>query len=532
MKSLVGSCCLLFFPLLLASFQAQDTGAPPPNVPAGVVLTPGRALTETDLVITYERQAILRARVLVVRGPESKTRIPFTVPSEKDPPRAGHADRAGPRLRLKQAVQSGPRGEIEQVITLRLDQPGEDLRVELDGTCVGSDEAIPVETGPRDHHGVSVPRLKIVRNVVGISRNLRNHAVYDRARDWLLVGPGPFTTRIEPLANETSQRRFRVTAGYGTLRLVFRPHFFQKHKNLAFFRPWTYRVWRGSVTGWCSWWPYRADFCEKNLEQVLKVFQQKRLGDYGYRTIQIDDTFQRTPAGPPDSWLHWNDKFPGGMAGYVKQVREAGFEPGIWIGAMFHDRAFVNAHPGWFIPGSEGKPLQAPWLGYGVDPTVPAVLEQVVRPIFQGLRQAGFTYVKVDTLRHLLYDAMYHARPHFEKAGVTVEDAFRRYVQVVRDSLGPDVYLLACWGVLPEVVGLASGCRLGTDGFGPAKLQQFNSWNGIVWRNDPDHCDVLPVNGGDQRDTVLRPVIVSLAGAMLMLSDGPRSTGTTATWRV
>ena len=44
--------------------------------------------------------------------------------------------------------------------------------------------------------------------------------------------------------------------------------------------------------------------------------------------------------------------------------------------------------------------------------------------------------------------------------------------------------------MLPEVIGLADGCRLGGHGFGPVTLQQYNSWNGVVWHNDPDHCDV------------------------------------------
>jgi hypothetical protein len=86
---------------------------------------------------------------------------------------------------------------------------------------------------------------------------------------------------------------------------------------------------------------------------------------------------------------------------------------------------------------------------------------------------------------------------------------------------------------LPEAIGFADGCRLGGDGFGPATMQQYNSWNGIVWRTDPDHCDILPVESGSgagnvlattkteaqSADTVLRPTLASLSGSMLMLSD-------------
>ncbi|MFO1522893.1 MAG: hypothetical protein U1G05_12810 [Kiritimatiellia bacterium] len=66
-------------------------------------------------------------------------------------------------------------------------------------------------------------------------------------------------------------------------------------------------------------------------------------------------------------------------------------------------------------------------------------------------------------------------------------------------------------------------------------MQQYNSWNGIVWRNDPDHCDVFPrfkpAEAGNvsktstvtaaPADTVIRPALASIAGGLLMLSDRP-----------
>ncbi len=70
-------------------------------------------------------------------------------------------------------------------------------------------------------------------------------------------------------------------------------------------------------------------------------------------------------------------------------------------------------------------------------------------------------------------------------------------------------------------------------GYGPVSMQQYNSWNGIVWINDPDHCDVSPkvrgVGKGNVLETeaveatpaesVIRPALASIAGTMLMLSD-------------
>ena len=64
-------------------------------------------------------------------------------------------------------------------------------------------------------------------------------------------------------------------------------------------------------------------------------------------------------------------------------------------------------------------------------------------------------------------------------------------------------------------------------------MQQYNSWNSIVWRIDPDPCDVSPnekargvenIEVTDSREPepkeiFIRPTLASIAGAMLMLND-------------
>jgi hypothetical protein len=95
--------------------------------------------------------------------------------------------------------------------------------------------------------------------------------------------------------------------------------------------------------------------------------------------------------------------------------------------------------------------------------------------------------------------------------------------------------ILDCWGVGPglNVIGLADGCRLAGDGFQPETLAQFSSYEGVVWRNDPDHCDILgswlmdqnammPVFGIEAPvsvRTIVRPAVCSIAGGVLLASD-------------
>jgi hypothetical protein len=72
-----------------------------------------------------------------------------------------------------------------------------------------------------------------------------------------------------------------------------------------------------------------------------------------------------------------------------------------------------------------------------------------------------------------------------------------------------------CWGVRPELIGLFDGCRLGNDGFGYGGFSEYNSFNNIVWRNDPDHIELK------QADAYRATTLTSLTGSILMLTDPP-----------
>ncbi len=425
-----------------------------------------------------------------------------------------------------------------QAVTQTITLTGKDLL--LKGAVMAGTEAIAAET-----RGAAQPAFPLVRTTNGgPSRNLRNNAIYARHRDWLLAG----AARIEPKA-----AAFAFTAAGDIITLTFKPRFYQRHKHITHFRPWTYQVRRDSITGWSSWWAFMRNCSQADCDALLAVWQEKRLADYGYRFIQLDDCFQDElgqgqgrplypgafagyPSRGPETWLNWRkDLYPAGQAGFVAACRQAGFEPAIWIGSQFTDNELISRHPDWFIRDAKGKPFMAPWASAGVDATNPQALDGLVRPTFSGVRKAGFSYVKIDLLRHYLYDNLHHNAAYCQARGITPDGMFRKFLASARQELGPETFILSCWGVLPESVGIADACRIGGDGYGPVTMQQYNSWNGIVWRNDPDHCDVYPkfkpAETGNvatttavtaaPADTIIRPALASIAGCMLMLSDKP-----------
>ncbi|MFO1490110.1 MAG: hypothetical protein U1F87_04175 [Kiritimatiellia bacterium] len=113
-----------------------------------------------------------------------------------------------------------------------------------------------------------------------------------------------------------------------------------------------------------------------------------------------------------------------------------------------------------------------------------------MRPTFRCIHDAGIPYGK-STSSATTSTTTSTMSDYCRARGVTPAGMLRGYLSTARRELGPDTFILSCWGVLPESVGLADACRIGGDGYGPVTMQQYNFWNGIVWRNDPDHCDRL-----------------------------------------
>ncbi|MCX6878111.1 MAG: hypothetical protein NTW21_30505 [Verrucomicrobia bacterium] len=359
----------------------------PANAPAGVLWKP----SDGSLHLRYHDAVILEAKVFVKDGQGE---------------RAVRSD----EVVLQQSASGGDK--VEQLVRLSLAQANAGTGLVLRGVVTGSDEAFAAETREE-----SQKRFPLVRTSVGQSHNLRNNSIYDRHLDWVLSGPADGQTHIVPGKPAAGKTTFDIECCGNELALVFCPRYYQQHKGVKNFTPWTKKLRQDSITGWCSWWAYGGGFNQNDLKSILDAWREQHMADYGYRFIQIDN---------------------------------------------------IN-----------------------------------------------------------------HCLPDIAARGITPDECFRSYLNVARTELGEDTFILACWGVLPEVVGLADACRLGGDGFGPSTLQCYNSWNNVIWLNDPDHCDILParkaVDAGDVlktesisgvlEDTVIRPTLVSMAGGVLMLSD-------------
>ena len=380
--------------------------------------------------------------------------------------------------------------------------------INISGAITADSSSISCESDPRESG------LKIVRAVSGASHSLLNNAVYNREDDWLVSFDHNNTKMVirPEVSGKIIHYQFSITGNEIIIR--FRPDYYQKHRGLTYFHPKEYAVYQKPVVGWCSWFAYFDKVTEANVIKTADIISEK-FKPFGLSYLQIDDGYQQNPIGSSTSWLIPNQKFPSGLEKLAKYISNKGLQPGIWTNVSFTDSAAAYQNRTLFVRDKNNTPVSGNWIGYVMDGNQPATIEKFIAPVYKTLNQFGWQYFKLDALRHLKYEGYNSYKEFFDGKSNNRDSAFRKIVQTVRKEVGKDHFLLACWGIRPELVGIADGCRIGNDGYSYAGLAQYNSYNNIIWRNDPDHI-VL-----SQKEAYRSCTATSLTGSLFMLTDKP-----------
>ncbi len=300
--------------------------------------------------------------------------------------------------------------------------------------------------------------------------------------------------------------------------------YYQLHLGYTNHRPLERRFDNRTICGWCSWEAYLRNIKQDDVCETVE-FLKGKLRDYGLEYIQIDDGYQSTLMPPEnaslyDGWTLTNEKFPDGHEGIIKTIQDAGFKPGIWTNSAISNRDYAALSSS-FFKDSSGEPLKVAWLGYVM--TCDDEILNEVHAIFKMLREMGYEYFKIDAIRHLIYDGLQTAVREGYISSEEAHSRFRAYIKTIRDAIGDDSYLLSCWGVLTESVGLADALRFATDaGASNASLYmmlyesaRWHHTHGILYKNDPDHLCLRA--GYDFTKTVTS--VTSLNGYVYMISD-------------
>jgi len=465
--------CIIF--LFLRSLSAGQNSQPPPNQPAELIIKNGRISME------YEGKQLFKAEIVA----------------------------SGKKYRVNR-ISEKINGCITQLVILTTKDFKDEI--EVIGTITGSLESFPCEADRRDQG------IAIVRHSYGLSRSLLNRGVYDRSRDWVLSVDHNPEVRITPKKEKTGSRAYDISIRGREIIIRFRPLFYQRHRGLKYFEPWRYKVWPEPVAGWCSWFAYFTDITEENIKKTADVLSEI-LSPYGYKYLQIDDGYQRAE-GLPEFWLQPNKKFPGGLEHLAEYIKSKGLKPGIWTNVSFNQEEFAEKNKEFFLLDESGQVAHGNWINISVDGSNRKAVDQIIRPVYTGLKQMGWEYFKVDALRHLRYEG-YNSHPeYFRKKNVERVEAYRELVLAIREEIGKEHFMLGCWGIRPELIGIIDGCRIGTDGYSFAGLSQYNSFNNVVWRNDPDHIELSP------EEAYRSTMVTSLTGSLFLLTDKPEVYGT------
>lgn len=374
------------------------------------------------------------------------------------------------------------------------------------------------------------PREQAILGQVGRPLIFGVNGLYDVLDDLLIGWHGqPWSWQGEQLeanADGTLSATIEIELSARPWIINVRPQYYRTHLGYRYHTPWTWRPNLKPISGWCSWEAYRRDVTEERMLHVAD-FLVRHFKPYGLEYVQLDDGYQGEIAITPerslaDSWLTPNEKFPSGLDGLAAKIKERDLLPALWLNSNI-----THAEPGDEIPDfllrlDDGTPLKPAWMAFAFDCT-PDNVERHVRPLYERLRACGFEYVKLDNIRHLLYDALQKACKLGVLTNDEVEARFRNYLRVAREGLGDDVYFLASWGVLNQTTGIFDACRIATDSnpeWRKIRMQIVEAarwWHTqrILYLNDPDHMTMRtkPMWGRNLAANV------ALTGGLLMLSD-------------
>lgn len=310
-------------------------------------------------------------------------------------------------------------------------------------------------------------------------------------------------------------------------------HYYRDLLGVTWFKPLDKSVFPLPPSGWCSWYSYYWEITPEELLANARWIAA-HLREYGASVVQLDDGWQAAGNGMGDNrdWTIVNERFAVlGMERLAGEIRALGLMPGIWIVPHGQSNPDVARQTGVFLRDESGVSPSQTWAGdYLLDPTLPAAHEYL-KELFQKLRGWGYTYFKIDgqpvalseyasQLKHMKHPPASASQPAARAA-----ELYRSTLTTIRSAIGPESYLLGCWGVPLPAIGIVDGCRTGGDitpgwdGFLTASdaVQKWAFLHNIAWYCDPDVVMVRPpLSDGAARCWA---TIMGLSGQALLCSD-------------
>ncbi|MCC6415921.1 MAG: alpha-galactosidase [Opitutaceae bacterium] len=231
---------------------------------------------------------------------------------------------------------------------------------------------------------------------------------------------------------------------------------------------------------WCSWYPHRLAVTEQRVIATARAARARNLEKLGLRYLQADLGWERDNI---PTFFETNERFARGLSWLSAQLREHGFELGVWVGVLCiaDTHPVAQEHPEWLLRDANGKPHSSyNWFWepfcpiYALDVSHPGA-QAWLRENFTRLAEAGVRFVKWD-FAGAVTDKVLRQRhnPKFvnARAREAVRTAFR-IAKTALDSTGAKADMIDCSATDYAAAGLAS--------IAYANLDTGNS--GLGWRH-------------------------------------------------
>jgi alpha-galactosidase len=236
---------------------------------------------------------------------------------------------------------------------------------------------------------------------------------------------------------------------------------------------------------WCTWYQYFEEVTAADVAENLRALDAGALGEgVDVDLVQIDDGWSLGTG----EWTAPHPRF-GDLGDVVAAVRASGRRAGVWLApfSVGSRSDLAQRHPDW-LTSSAGYNWGDELVG--LDLTHPGVRDYLTE-VFTRLRDLGADYLKLD----FLYAGAVPAARHED---VTPVAAYRSGLQLIRDVMGEDAYLLGCGAPLLPSVGLVDAMRISPDTFheggedgsqglrGRMSLEARTWQDGRLYTTDPD----------------------------------------------
>lgn len=295
------------------------------------------------------------------------------------------------------------------------------------------------------------------------------------------------------------------------------------------------------LKGYCSWYQFWDRVTADNFEQAVREFPQFEKGTPS-ALLQLDDGFEDMPG----NWEE-NERFAGRLAGFPKDIRKAGYLPGIWLAptAVLESAPFIKGHPERVQRNAKGEPCvrfsnwnrcsagecadsgevpdHYPEKTYFLEPDRPDVRE-FIKDLIRRFTGMGWKYLKLD----FLY-ALSTSRCSYDKKKTGFE-TLRELFGIMREAAGEDTWICSCTGGISRyALGYADSTRVGGDTGADFASVKDNLWDYFMgtctnrwWQCDPDVFYMRKERTGlNEEESRLVTGTIGYTGGCFQTSDYP-----------